>query len=143
VKVLLYVIWALFVMGAVVSIVYMARKTGSQERLAADWPRARATVTGSRAGWTSGAGNTTRNRRFFPLYKFSDSHGTLFTGESEVSCAEQPAPGSCIDVAYNPANPHESFHVSSQARATMGCLTTFFAVFSLVLLWFISVFPLP
>lgn len=142
-KVVLYVIWALFVMGAVGSIVYMARKTRGQDRLAADWPKVLATVTGSRAGWTSGAGNTTRSRRFFPLYQFTDSNGTLFTGESEVSFAEQPAPGSCIDVAYNPANPHESFHVSSQARATMGCLIPFFAVFSLVLLWFISVFPLP
>jgi hypothetical protein len=129
--------------SAAVFLVHMARRTSRQERLAADWPRAQATVTGARAGWTSGAGNTTRNRRFFPLYRFSDAHGMSYTGESEISFAEQPVLGSRLDVAYNPAKPAESFPVSSQSRATLGCLIAFFAVFSLVCLWFISVFPLP
>lgn len=37
-------------------------------------------------------------------------------GESGVSFAEQPVPGSPVAVAYNPTHPNESFHVSSHAR---------------------------
>lgn len=128
--------------GAVVSVVHLACRTSCQKRLAADWPRVRATVTGTRADWTSGTGNTTRNRRFFPLYRFSDAHAMSHTGESDISFAEQPVPGSPIDVAYNPAKPAESFTVSARSRATLGYLVAFFAVFSLVCLWFISVLPL-
>lgn len=141
-KFVLYVIWALFVAGAAYSIVHTVRKTRRHEQRTANWPRVQATVTGSRAGWSGGTGNMTRNRRCWPTYQFADPYGTPFTGESEVSFAEQPVPGSPIEVAYNPANPSESFHVSSQTRTTLGCLIAFFAVFAVVLFWFIGIFPL-
>ncbi|MUN62104.1 DUF3592 domain-containing protein [Kocuria sediminis] len=142
-RIALYVIWALFVLATVLSLVHMARRAGRQERRAAEWTRVQATVTGSRAGWTSGADGTTRNRRFFALYRFRDARGRSVTGESEVPLAQRPVPGSGIDVAYDPAAPAESFQVTSGPRTVLGCLIPFFAVFSLVLLWFISVFPLP
>lgn len=84
----------------------------------------------------------TRNRRFWPTYQFTDPHGTLFVGESEVSSAEKPLPGSPINIAYNPANPNESFQPSSETRTALGCLIPFFAVFAAALFWFIGVFPL-
>jgi hypothetical protein len=141
-KIVLYVVWALFVAGAIYSVIHAARKTRRHEQLTAGWPRVQATVTGSRAGWSGGTGNMTRNRRFWPTYRFTDPHGTLFVGESEVSSAEKPLPGSPINIAYNPANPNESFQPSSETRAALGCLIPFFAVFAAALFWFIGVFPL-
>lgn len=108
----------------------------------ASWPKVQATVTGSVAGWTSGGGGSSRSRRFFPTYQFTDPRGTLFMGKSEISTAAAPAAGSLIEVAYNPADPNESLQVSSAPRTTLGCLVPFFAVFAVALFWFISVFPL-
>lgn len=141
-RIVLYIVWALFVTAAVFALIHAIRKTRRQEQLMADWPKAQAAVTGSVAGWTSGGGGSSRSRRFFPTYQFTDSHGTLFMGKSEVSLAAEPVPGSLIEVAYNPANPNESFQVSSAPRTTMGCLIPFFAVFAIALFWFISIFPL-
>ena len=141
-RIVLYVIWALFVAGVIYSVIHAVRKARRHEQQTAGWPRVQATVTGSRAGWSGGTGNMTRNRRFWPAYQFTDPHGTLFLGESEISFAEQPVPGSPVEVAYNPANPHESFHVSSQAKSALGCLIPFFAALAAALFWFISVFPL-
>ncbi|MFW3386769.1 UNVERIFIED_CONTAM: DUF3592 domain-containing protein [Kocuria sp. CPCC 205274] len=140
---LLYVVWALFVAGAAGSIVHTVRKSKRHERLTAHWPRAGATVTGSRAGWTSGVGSTSRSRRFWPTYRFADLHGTAFTGASEISCGARPVPGTVVEVAYNPEDPTESFQVSNQTRVTLGCLVPFFVVFAAVLFWFITVLPLP
>jgi hypothetical protein len=143
VSALLYVVWALFVVGAASSIVHVVRTTRRRERSTAHWPRVQATVTGSRAGWTSGVGATSRSRRFWPTYRFTDPDGTVFTGASEVSSAAQPVPGTAVVVAYNPVDPSESFHVASRISTTLGCLISFFAVFAAVLFWFITVFPLP
>jgi hypothetical protein len=141
-KIVLYVIWALFVLGAAYSLAYTVRKNRRHEQRTAGWPRVQATVTGSRTGWTSGIGNMTRNLRFFPTYRFRDPHGMPFIGESEVSSVERPVPGSQVEVAYNPADPTESFQVSSETRTALGCLIPFFAVFAVALFWFIGVFPL-
>jgi hypothetical protein len=141
VKIVLYIIWALFVAGVIFSIVHSVRKTRRQEKLIASWPHVQATVTGSVAGWTSGGGGASRSRRFYPTYQFTDPHGTLFAGESEVSLATPPVPGSLVEVAYNPASPNQSFQVASDSRAVLGCLIPFFAVFAVVLFWFIGVFP--
>ena len=141
-KIVLYVIWALFVAGTVYSFIHTIRKNKHHEQRTADWPRTQAVVTGNRAGWSGGTGKMSRNRRFFPTYRFTDQHGMPFSGESEVSSAEQPLPGSQVEIAYNPANPSESFHVSSQTRTALGCLIPFFAVFAVALFWFIGVFPL-
>ena len=108
----------------------------------AQWPKVQATVTGSASGWTGGAGGSSRNLRFYPTYQFTDPHGTLFMGKSEVSLAEQPVRGSLLEVAYNPANPNESLQVSKASRTAMGCLIPFFAAFALASFWFISIFPL-
>ncbi|MGK3647370.1 DUF3592 domain-containing protein [Pseudarthrobacter enclensis] len=142
-RIILYIVWALFVAAAVFAMIHALRRTRRQEQLMASWPKVQATVTGSVAGWTSGGGGSSRSRRFFPTYQFTDPHGTLFMGKSEISTAAAPAPGSLIEVAYNPGNPNESLQVSSAPRTTLGCLIPFFAVFALALLWFISVFPLP
>ena len=141
-KVVLYVIWALFVAGALYSLIYVVQKNRRHEQRTAHWPRVQATVTGSRTGWTGGTGNMTPNLRFFPTYQFSDQQGRPFTGESDVSSVEQPVPGSLVEVAYNPASPSESFQVSAETRSALGCLIPFFAVFALALFWFIGVFPL-
>ncbi|MBD1543957.1 DUF3592 domain-containing protein [Arthrobacter sp. IA7] len=141
-KIVLYIIWALFVAGAACSIIHVVRKNRQHEHRIADWPRLQATVTGSRAGWTSGVGNMTPSHRFWPTYRFSDPLGRTFTGESEYSFIRRPVPGSLLEVAYNPANPNESFHVSPETRALLGCVIPFFAVFAVVLFWFIGIFPL-
>ncbi len=141
-RIILYIIWALFVVAAAFAILQAQRRTRRREQLTAAWPKVQATVTGSIAGWTNGGGGSSRSRRFFPTYQFTDPHGTLFAGESEVSFAGKPVPGSLIEVAYNPANPNESLQVSSAPRTTMGCLIPFFAVFAIALFWFIGVFPL-
>jgi hypothetical protein len=140
-KIVLYVIWALFVAGAALALVQSVRKTRRHENLVAGWPKAQATVTGSVAGWSNGGGGSTRSRRFYPTYQFTHPSGTLFAGESEVSSASQPVPGSLLEVAYNPANPNQSFQVAAQSRMVLGCLVPFFAVFALMLLWFIGIFP--
>lgn len=140
-KTILYIVWALFVAGAIFSLLYAARRTKRQEQQMASWPKAQATVTGSATGWTSGVGSSNRNLRYYPTYQFTGPHGTLFMGKSEISEVEQPVPGSLIEVAYNPANPNESLQVSSEPRTVMGCLIAFFAVFAIALFWFIGVFP--
>jgi hypothetical protein len=142
VRIILYIVWALFVAAAVFALVHSVRKTRRREQQTAVWPKVQATVTGSIAGWTNGGGGSSRSRRFFPTYQFTDPHGILFAGESEVSFAGKPVPGSLIEVAYNPANPNESVQVSAAPRTAMGCLIPFFAVFAIALFWFIGVFPL-
>lgn len=141
-RIILYIVWALFVVAAAFAMVHAIRKTRRQEQLMASWPKVQATVTGSVAGWTNGGGGSSRSRRFFPTYQFTDPRGTLFMGKSEISTAAAPAPGALIEVAYNPADPNESLQVSSAPRTTLGCLVPFFAVFAIALFWFISVFPL-
>jgi hypothetical protein len=140
-RIVLYIIWALFVAGAATALVQTVRKSKRQENLIAGWPKAQATVTGNVAGWSNGGGGGTRSRRFYPTYQFTDPNGTLFAGESEVSYASQPVPGSLLEVAYNPANPNQSFQVAAQSRMMLGCLVPFFAVFALVSFWFVGIFP--
>ena len=140
-KMILYVVWALFVTAAVLAVVHAARTTKRDEQQVASWPKVQATVTGSVAGWTNGGGGSSRSRRFFPKYQFTGPQGTLFAGESEMSFASQPVPGTPIQVAYNPADASESRQVSSAPRTTLGCLVPFFAVFALASLWFISILP--
>jgi hypothetical protein len=142
VKIALYVIWALFIVGVTISITLTVRKTRRQEKLTAVWPRVRATVTGSVGGWTGGMGGSSRSRRFYPTYQFMDPRGMVFAGESEVSFANPPVPGTLVEVAYNPVDPNQSFQVSSQSRTVVGCLIPFFAVFAVASFWFIGVFPL-
>lgn len=140
-KIALYIIWALFVAGAAFALVRSMRQAKRREHLTAAWPRVQATVTGSVAGRTHGAGGASQRRRFYPTYQFADPFGTLFAGESEVSSVSQPVPGSLVEVMYNPANPNQSFQVSSQEKVLLGCLIPCFAGFSLVLFWFIGIFP--
>lgn len=140
-KMILYIVWVLFVTAAAFAVVRAVRATRREDQQAASWPKVQATVTGSVAGWTNGGGGSSRSRRYFPMYQFTDPQGTLFAGESEVPFAIQPVPGAPIEVAYNPANPNESRQVSSKPRSTLGCVVPFFAVFALASLWFISIFP--
>ena len=135
---MLYIFWALFVVGVALSFVRIVRKSRRHEQLTAGWPRVQAIVTGSVAGWSNGAGGM--SRRYFPTYQFADSYGTLFAGESEVSHAGQPVPGTFVEVTYNPLNPNQSFQVSSQTKIAIGCLIPFFAVFAVVSFLFISFF---
>ena len=141
-KIILYIVWALFVAAVILSLVRAVRRTRRRERMMAAWPKVQATVTGSTTGWTSGVGGSNRNLRHYPTYQFTDPQGTLFMGKSEISGVEQPVPGSLIEVAYNPQNPNESLQVSSEPRTAVGCLIAFFAVFALALFWFIGIFPM-
>jgi Protein of unknown function (DUF3592) len=141
-KTVLYVIWALFELAAVAALVYTARKAKRQERLTAGWPRVQAVVTGSTAGWSGRVGGSDPSRRYFSTYQFAGPNGEIFNGTSDVPMAEIPVPGSYIEVAVNPANPHESFHQSTKEKVGIGCAIAFFAVFSLVSFWFIGIFPI-
>jgi hypothetical protein len=141
VKIALYVIWALFVAGVVYSLIHVSRQTKRREQLTAAWPRVQAFVTGSVAGWTNGGGGGNRSRCFYPTYQFADYRGTLFAGESEVSYANPPAPGTPVEVMYNPINPNQSFQVSSQDKTVIGCLIPCFAAIAAGALLFITVLP--
>ncbi|XAS67638.1 DUF3592 domain-containing protein [Micrococcaceae bacterium Sec5.7] len=141
-KTVLYIIWALFVLGAAFSIVLVLRKSRRQERLTADWPRARATVTGSVAGWSNAASSSNATRIYYPAYQFTDARGILFAGGSEVSFASQPVPGSPLDVAYNPLNPNQSFQQSTREKTALGCIIPFFAVFAVASFLLIGIFPI-
>ena len=141
-KIVLYIIWALFVLGATVACIQAVRKTRAQEQLIASCPNTQATVTGSRKGWTNGGGNATRRVRFWPAYQFFDPRGVLYVGESEVSYVNRPVPGSFLEVAYNPADPNQSFQVDSPSRTVIGCFIPVLAFLALAAFWFIGIFSL-
>jgi hypothetical protein len=140
-KIVLYVIGALWVVGAGLATLHLLRKAKRRERLVAGWPQVQATVTGSVMGWKGGGGGATRSRRYYPTYQFVAPNGTLFLGESEESLVVPPTPGSLVPVAYNPLNPNQSFQISSDSKKIVGCLIPFLAVFSIILFNFISIFP--
>lgn len=142
-KTVLYIIWALFIVAATVSIAVTMRKAKRLEKLAERWPRVQATVTGSNAGWSSAVGSSGSPHRLYrPTYRFADQRGTLFFGESDVPFRTEPAPGSTVEVAYNPADPNQSIHQSSKEKAGMGCMIAAFAVFAVASFLFIGIFPL-
>jgi hypothetical protein len=142
-KTVLYIIWALFNVAAVVAIVVAVRRTRRLERLAAPWPRVHATVTGSVASWSSSIGKSAGPHRLYrPTYRFADPRGTFFFGESDVPLRSEPVPGSTVEVAYNPQDPNQSIHQSPREKAGMGCIISFFAVFAVASFLFIGVFPL-
>ncbi|WP_223257150.1 DUF3592 domain-containing protein [Arthrobacter globiformis] len=141
-KIVLYIIWTLFAAAAAAACILSLRKTKAQERRIDGWPKVQVTVTGGREGWTSGVGNTNRNRRYWPTYQFTGPQGVLYLGESEVSLVERPVPGSVLEVAYNAENPEESFEVAHPSKLLLGCLAPFFGLFALASFWFIGVFPL-
>jgi Protein of unknown function (DUF3592) len=140
-RIVLYAIAVLFVAGVSFALVQTLRKTRRHEKLIAGWPRVQATVTGNVGGWSNGGGST-RNRRFYPTYQFMGPNGILYAGESEVSYRNQQVPGTVVEVAYNPANPNQSFQLSSDSKTLLGCLVPFFALFSLLLFWVAGNFPL-
>ena len=141
-KLVLYIIWALFMVAAVWATIHSVKKTRNQERLIASWPKTQGRVTGSRQGWTSGVGNATRNIRHWPTYEFVGPEGAPYTGESEVSYANAPVPGSALEVAYNPADPHQSFPVDSPSKLLMGCIIPVMLLLGLASFWFIGFLPL-
>lgn len=141
-RAVLYIIWALFVLAAAAACIYAVRKTKRQERLIDAWPKVEATVTGSRAGWTSGVGNATPNLRYRPTYQFTGPQGVLYIGESEVTQVRRPVPGSELEVAYNPADPGQSFQVDYPSKQVLGCLVPFFVAFAVASFWFIGIFPM-
>lgn len=49
-RIVLYIIWALFVAGVIFSLIHSLRKTRRQEKLIAGWPKVQATVTGNVGG---------------------------------------------------------------------------------------------
>ncbi|MFF1384017.1 DUF3592 domain-containing protein [Arthrobacter sp. NPDC058288] len=141
-KTVLYIVWALFVVAAAVSITVAVRKGKRLEKLAEQWPRVQATVTGSNAGWSSAVGSSgSRHRLYRPTYRFADPRGTLYFGESDVPFRTEPAPGSTVEVAYNPADPNQSIHQASKEKAGMGCMIAFFAAFAVASFLFIGLFP--
>jgi hypothetical protein len=141
-RIVLYIIWALFVVTAIYLLAKHLRQARRHEQQIAGWPKVQATVTGNVGGWTNGGGNATRNRVFYPTYQFLHPNGALYAGESEVSYRNQQEPGSLLNVAYNPANPNQSFEMSSESKAMIGCAIPAFAFFALVLFWAAGAFPL-
>ena len=140
-KIALYVIWALFVMGAAFSCTKAVRTTKRQEQLITTWSKTQAVVTGSRQGWSDGPGNATRSIRYWPRYQFHDSRGVLYVGESDVSYRGKPVPRSPLEVAYNPEDPNQTLQVTARSNKVLGCLIPAFALLSLAAFWFIGVFP--
>lgn len=140
-RIVLYIIWALFVAAAVFLLVRNLRQTRRHEQLIAGWPKVQATITGNVEGWTNGGGGS-RSRVFYPTYQFPDPKGTLYAGESEVGHRNRQVPGSLLEVAYNPANPNQSFELASESKAVVGCLIPAFAFFALLLFWAAGAFPL-
>lgn len=134
---MLYIIWALFVIAAIVATTQALRKTRHQERLIASWPKVQAGVTGSRQGWTNGGGNTTRSLRYWPYYQFIDPRGVLYVGASEVACTNRPVPGEILEVAYNPADPNHSFQVDAPSKPMISCLIP--AITFLCVLMFLAI----
>jgi hypothetical protein len=141
-RIVLYLIAALFVTGVIFALLHTLRKTKRHEKLIAGWPKVQATVTGNVGGWSNGGGGSTRSRRFYPTYQFTGPNGILYAGESEVSYRNQQVPGTLVQVAYNPENPNQSFQMSSDSKTMLGCLVPFFALFSLLLFWVAGNFPL-
>jgi hypothetical protein len=141
VKLVLYVIWALFMVAALWAIIHSVKKSRAQERLIASWPKAQGRVTGSRQGWTSGVGNSSRNIRHWPTYEFVGDDGAVYTGESEVSYVNAPVPGSALEVAYNPADPHRSFQVDSPSKPLLGCIIPVLVLLCIAAFWFIDFLP--
>jgi hypothetical protein len=141
-RIVLYIIWALFVATATYLLVKHLRQTKRREQQIAGWPKVQATVTGNVGGWTNGGGNGTRSRVYYPTYQFAHPNGALYAGESEVSYRNQQAPGSLLNVAYNPVNPNQSFEVSSESKALIGCAIPAFGFFALLLFWAAGAFPL-
>jgi hypothetical protein len=141
-RIVLYLIAALFVTGVILALLHTLRKTKRHEKIIAGWPKVQATVTGNVGGWSNGGGGSTRSRRFYPTYQFTGPNGILYAGESEVSYRNQQVPGTLVQVAYNPANPNQSFQMSSDSKTMLGCLVPFFALFSLLLFWVAGNFPL-
>lgn len=137
----MYGAWAIFVVVAALSILHSVRATRRLERQTAGWPRVTATVTGHVQGWSSGVGGAKPNVRYFPAYQFVDPHGTLFRGQSEIPRAGIPEPGSTIEVAYNPADPGQSFHQSARTRHTLGCAIPFLVAVAVAFYFFIGIFP--
>jgi hypothetical protein len=140
-RIVLYVIAALFVTGVTFALIQTVRKTKRHEKLIAGWPKVQATVTGNVGGWTNGGGGSTRSRRFYPTYQFVGPNGALYAGESEVSYRNQQVPGTLVEVAYNPAHPNQSFQMSSDSKAILGCAVPCFVLFSLLLFWVAGNFP--
>ncbi|HSN38279.1 MAG TPA: DUF3592 domain-containing protein [Arthrobacter sp.] len=137
---MLDIISVLFGVGAIVALTQAIRKAKRQERLIASWSKVQATVTGSRQGWTNGGANTNRNVRFWPQYQFIDPLGALYVGESEVAYANSPEPDEILAVAFNPANPNQSFQVDAPSKLMIGCLIPAFAFIGLVMFWAIGWF---
>ena len=88
-RIVLYIIWALFVVTAIYLLAKHLRQARRHEQQIAGWPKVQATVTGNVGGWTNGGGNGTRNRVFYPTYQFLHPNGALYAGESEVSYRNQ------------------------------------------------------
>ncbi|MDJ0320769.1 DUF3592 domain-containing protein [Pseudarthrobacter sp. PS3-L1] len=140
-KTILYVVWAVFFLCAAAAFMVTTRKARTRDQQAATWPRIQATVTGHVGGWTNGGGGSTRNRRYFATYQFTDPAGTVVAGKSDVSKAAAPIQGSFIEVSYNPADPKQSFQNAGQTKLLVGCLLPLFAAFAVASLYLISVFP--
>ncbi|MFW0774169.1 DUF3592 domain-containing protein [Paenarthrobacter nitroguajacolicus] len=141
VKIVLYVVWALFVIAVIWTLFRAIRDMKRRETLVARWSKVLATVTGNRSGWTNGAGNSSRNRRFRPYYQYSDARGDVYGGESDVSTVAETELGSPLAVAYNPSDPAESYQLVRQSKKLVGCLIPAFAVFAASSLWFIGIYP--
>lgn len=141
-KIVLYIIWALFMASGIWAVIHTVRQTRRQERMIASWPKVQATVTGSRQGWSNGGGGATRNIRYWPTYQFFDPRGILYAGESEVSYRNRPVPGSYLEVAYNQADPTQSFQVASPSRTVLGCFIPVITLLAIASFWFIGTLPL-
>lgn len=141
-RTVMYIGWAIFVVVAAISIVTAIRRTRRQEQLVTDWPKVAATVIGHRQGWSVGTGGgMERNIRLFPVYRFTDAHGRVFQGQSEIPQREVPVPGSTLEVAYNPIDPKQSFHQSAKTRHTLGCAIPFVVAMAVAFYFFIGIFP--
>lgn len=131
-RVILLAAWAVLFLGVAITAALAVRRSRARDAGRASWTPVSAVVTGHEAGWKNGAGGSTRHRRFFAAYEFSDATGAVVAGQSDVSRAQKPVLGSSIDVFYNPVDPRQSFQPDGQTKLLTGCLVPVFAGFGLV-----------
>ncbi len=65
-RIVLYIIWALIVTGAVTALVQTLRKTKRHEKVIAGWPKVQATVTGNVGGWSRRHGRLIAEQALLP-----------------------------------------------------------------------------
>ncbi|MFJ3956784.1 DUF3592 domain-containing protein [Arthrobacter sp. NPDC090010] len=142
-KLALYAVWVLFSLAAIFNLVKLFGSQARRAGIVASWPRVGAVVTGNAEAWSTISGDNNPVRRYFALYQFSGPDGAVHQGRSELGLAAPTAPGTALEVAYNPLNADQSFHQSVQIKRVAWLVAVVFAVILVLAFLMITALPLP